>query len=324
MAYHQFMSKLKLDEQELASRLAFFEIGEEDLRRLASLRGFAEKYTDEIVEDLYVLILGHAESRQLFLDERTVGHVKAAQRQYFRGLFSGACDLGYVEDRLRIGVAHERVGVPPKWYLGAYARYMRLIFDRLRKELGDGDALNAAFRSIQKLVAFDTALAMDTYIASQLDTLARHQAAIREMSTPVIEVYERVLLMPLIGTIDTQRAEQVMEAVLLKVVEKQARVIILDIAGVSVIDTKVADHLLKTTEAVALLGAQTILTGISPLIAKTIVRLGMDISAMHTRSRLADGITLALELIGAEIRHVAKAKRRTRKGPARGSSSEEE
>jgi rsbT co-antagonist protein RsbR len=92
-----------------------------------------------------------------------------------------------------------------------------------------------------------------------------------------------------------------MEAVLLNIVEAQARCIIIDIAGVPVVDTRVADHLLKTTAAVRLLGAQTILTGITAQVARTMVQLGVDISTMHTVSRLSDGIELALKLVGKEI-----------------------
>lgn len=293
--------KIELDSAELQSRRAFFEITDEDLRRLASLKPFAEKHTHEIVEDLYVLILGHPESAKLFLDHLLLDRVKRAQREYFLGLFSGKCDLAYAEDRLRIGLAHERAGVPPKWYLGAYARYMRSIFTRLSDWLTDPNEAKLAYVAVQKIVAFDMALAMDTYIAAHLDTIARHQAAIRELSTPVIRVHQRVLLLPLVGTIDTQRAEQLMEAVLVKIVEQQARVIIIDIAGVPVVDTKVAEHLLKTTEAVRLLGAQTILSGISPTVAKTVVNLGVDISAMHTRSQLAEGLDLAFDLLGKQV-----------------------
>lgn len=301
MKQHQAMVKVKLDEAELQSRRAFFEIRDEDLRRLASLRAFADKYTHEVVEDLYVLILGHADSAKLFVDHVLVDRVKRAQREYFLGLFSGTCDLAYAEDRLRIGLAHERAGIPPKWYLGAYSRYMRSIFDRLLAEMKDVNETRLAYQSAEKLVAFDMALAMDAYIAAQLQTVARHRAAIQELSTPVIRIYERVLLLPLVGTIDTQRAEQLMEAVLGKVVEEQAKVIIIDIAGVSVVDTKVAEHLLKTTEAVRLLGAQTILSGISPTVAKTVVHLGVDTSAMHTRSQLSEGLELAFDLVGREV-----------------------
>ena len=306
MPLQYFMEKLRLDEAELQSRREFFEIKAEDLERLGSLQAFAQKHTDDIVEDLYQLILGHPEAKKQFTEHATLARVKRAQREYFLGLFSGRCDLAYAEDRLRIGIAHERAGVPPKWYLGAYARYLRSTFDRLATELPDLAQARAAYKSVEKLVAFDVALAMDTYIAAQLDTLARHQAAIRELSTPVIRLYHRVLLLPLIGTIDTHRADQLMETVLLKVVEEQAHVIIIDIAGVPVVDTKVADHLLKTTEAVRLLGAQTILSGISPTIAKTIVNLGMDISAMHTRSRLADALELAFEIVGRRVTPFAK------------------
>lgn len=307
MPLEYYMEKLHLDEAELQSRRDFFEITPDDLQRLASLRSFAEKHTDVIIEDLYELILGHPEAKKQFTDHSTLVRVKRAQRDYFVGLFSGRCDLAYVQDRLRIGIAHERVGIPPKWYLGAYARYLRSITDLISVEFADRNDARAAYQSIEKLVAFDMALAMDTYMAAQLDALARHQAAIRELSTPVIRLYHRVLLLPLIGTIDTHRADQLMEAVLMKVVDEQANVIIIDIAGVPVVDTKVADHLLKTTEAVRLLGAQTILSGISPTIAKTIVNLGMNISAMHTKSRLADALELAFEIVGKRVTPLTKS-----------------
>ena len=301
MGHVQFMERLKIDETELQSRRAFFDITDEDLKRTAALRPFAVKHTDEIVEDLYELILGHPEARRFFPNESTVSHVKKVQKDYFLALFTDRLDLEYVKDRLRIGVAHERIGMPPKWYIGAYGRYLRTILKWLAKEITDPAEVRAAFMSIQKRVRFDESLAMDTYIAAHLDTIARHQAAIHELSTPVIQLYHRILLMPLIGTVDTLRAEQLMEIVLVKVVEEQAKVIIFDIAGVPVVDTKVADHLIKTTEAVKLLGAQVILSGISPTVAKTIVNLGLDISAMSTRSRLAEGLELAFDIIGKSV-----------------------
>ena len=295
------MARLKLDAREIESRRAFFEVTDEDLARLAGLRPFAERHSEAVVEALYKLILGHPESRAFFTDESMVTHVKKMQREYFIGLFAGRCDQAYVEDRLRVGAAHERIGLAPKWYIGAYSRYLRIVLDQMVVDLQPA-AAQAAMQSITKLVAFDMALAIDTYNAAYLDTMARQQAAIRELSTPVIRVYERVLLLPVVGTVDSHRAEQIMEQLLLRVVEEQARVVIVDIAGVPVVDTRVADHLIKTTAAVKLLGAETILTGISAHVARTIIQLGVDISGMHTLSRLADGIELALGLVGREIR----------------------
>jgi rsbT co-antagonist protein RsbR len=300
MSHRKYMQILKLDEAELRSRRAFFEISDDDLARLASLRPYAEKWTAEIVEAFYQLLLEHHDTKKFFDDDATVRRVKAAQREYFLGLFSGRCDLAYVEDRLRVGIAHERIGLAPKWYLGAYRRYLHLLHERLYGEL-DANAAAAAFASVQRIVFFDTALALDTYIAANAETLGRHQAAIRELSTPVIRVHEGVLLLPLVGAIDSHRAQQITESVLVRVAEEQAKCIIIDIAGVPVVDTKVADHLVKTTAAVKLLGAQTILTGISAQVARTIVQLGVDISTMHTLARLADGIELALSLVGKSI-----------------------
>jgi rsbT co-antagonist protein RsbR len=296
------MSILKLDEAELRSRKAFFEITDEDLARLAKLRSFAEKHTDDVVEAFYELIMTHPETRKFFAsDAALLRHVKKAQREYFLGLFAGRCDLAYVEDRLRVGAAHERIGLEPKWYLGAYRRYLELILDRLFADLSAEDA-RAAYRAILRLVHFDEALAIDTYIAANIETIGRHQAAIRELSTPVIRVHEGILLLPLVGTIDSHRAQQVMESVLLKITEDQAKCIIIDIAGVPVVDTKVADSLMKTTAAARLLGSQTILTGISAQVARTIVQLGVDISSMHTLNRLSEGIELALSFAGKGIR----------------------
>ena len=215
MDHRKYMSILKLDEAELASRRAFFALTDEDLARLASLRPLAEKITDAIVEEFYALLLSHPETTKFFADEATIRRVKRTQREYFLGLFAGRCDLAYVEDRLRVGATHERIGLAPKWYLGAYRQVPRSSSSststprsRIRRRLA------TAFTSVQRIVFFDVALAIDTYIAANLEALGRHQAAIRELSTPVIRVYDRVLLLPLVGAVDSHRAQQIMESVL--------------------------------------------------------------------------------------------------------------
>jgi rsbT co-antagonist protein RsbR len=231
------------------------------------------------------------------------------QNAYFLHLFSGVYDLNYVRDRLRVGAAHERIGMPPKLYLGAYRRYLALIHEKLRDHFKGKDAEAAkAIEAIRKIIFFDMALAFDTYIAAYLETMTRHQAAIRELSTPVIKVHDRILLLPIIGTVDTQRANQIMETVLVQVVEQQARVMIMDIAGVPVVDTRVADHILQTTAAVQLLGAQPILTGISAAVARTVIQLGVEITRVETRAKLSEGIELALSVIGKQIASIKKKK----------------
>ena len=162
MDHRKYMKVLKLDEAELRNRRAFFELTDEDLARLAELRPIAEKCTDAIVDEFYKLLLAHADTRKFFPDELTIRRVKKTQRDYFLGLFAGRCDLAYVEDRLRVGSTHERIGLSTKWYLGGYRKYMQLIGEHLLTELKDSTKARQAFESVQKLVYFDVALACDT------------------------------------------------------------------------------------------------------------------------------------------------------------------
>jgi rsbT co-antagonist protein RsbR len=305
------MKKLKFDEAELRSRRNYYDLRDEDLARLAGLRGWADRSNQLMVDRFYELILGHPEARLFFPDEATVRRVKELQKRYFVSLFAGRCDLPYVEDRIRVGMTHERIGMPPKFYLGSYALYLRLADELLTAELG-AEASRAPLRSLEKLVFFDMSLAIDAYVAASMETLDRHQRAIRELSTPVITLFDRVLLLPIVGTIDTQRAQQIMETALTRVVHDKAKVMILDIAGVPVVDTKVADHLLQTTGALKLLGAEVILTGISPQVARTVIRLGVNVSTLTTSSSLADGVEMALGIIGLRIEEQRPRDRRAR------------
>ncbi|MCA9490336.1 MAG: STAS domain-containing protein [Myxococcales bacterium] len=295
---------LQFDQHQLRTRLAFFRIGEEDLARLAALRPMMEASTAQIVALFYDHLNSQPETRDFLDDPALVDRLKAKQTAYFLQLFDGRIDLAYVENRFRVGAAHERLGVPPRWYIGAFDRYLELVRERLVDRGVSGAELVADLAAVERIMHFDAALAIDAYVAGHLATHARHQAALRELASPVIRIHDRVLLLPLVGTIDSFRAQQVMESALLGVSEEQARVLILDIAGVAVVDTQVADHLLKTTAAVRLLGARTILTGISPQVARTIVELGVDLKTLHTRNKLSDGLELALSILGRGITDV--------------------
>jgi len=301
MSDEPFSRRLGIDDDELRDRRAYFDLGDEELARLRAARPVAEKTHGGIVEDFYEHLMAHSSTRRFFTQDATLERVKSLQTSYFLELFDGQLDRDYVERRLRIGAVHERIGLDTKWYLGAYRRFLELSRQQLKVELDEEDA-EATYESLLRLVFFDMSLAVETFIATHAEAVRRHQEAIRELSTPVISVHQGVLLLPIVGTVDSMRAEQIMEAVLVEVGRQQARVLILDIAGVAVVDTDVAHHLLQTTAAVGLLGAEVVLTGISPEVARTLVRLGIEIASMHTRSSLADGIDLALSLVGLEIR----------------------
>ena len=122
-----------------------------------------------------------------------------------------------------------------------------------------------------------------------------------ELSTPAIRVWDKVLTVPLIGTLDSPRTQLVMETLLQRIVDTQSRVAILDISGIPAIDTLVANHLIRTVTATKLLGAECIVTGVSSKIAQTLVHLGVDLSAITTRPSMSDGIAMAFEILNLKV-----------------------
>jgi rsbT co-antagonist protein RsbR len=130
----------------------------------------------------------------------------------------------------------------------------------------------------------------------------RHQQQeILELSTPVVKLWEGVVAVPLIGTLDSERTQVVMESLLAMIVETGSTVAIIDITGVPTVDTLVAQHLIKTVAAARLMGAECIISGIRPQIAQTIVHLGIDLQGVQTKASMADAITVALARLGFRI-----------------------
>ncbi|MEM5386854.1 STAS domain-containing protein [Paraburkholderia phymatum] len=131
--------------------------------------------------------------------------------------------------------------------------------------------------------------------------ISRQQEELLELSTPVVQLWEGILALPLIGTLDSARTQVVMESLLQKIVETGAAIAIIDITGVPTVDTLVAQHLLKTVAAARLMGADCIISGIRPQIAQTIVHLGVDLTNVITKSTLADAFVVALQKSGSSI-----------------------
>ncbi len=137
-----------------------------------------------------------------------------------------------------------------------------------------------------------------TYQQAREDIIKRQQQDLLELSTPVIKLFEGVLAVPMIGTLDSSRTQVVMETLLQRIVDTGSRLAIIDITGVPTVDTLVAQHLLKTVSAIRLMGAECIISGIRPQIAQTIVHLGIDLQGIASKSSLADALALAMDQQG--------------------------
>jgi len=172
----------------------------------------------------------------------------------------------------------------------------RPFFAALRTDAGkDADALaDQVWRATELLDALGLHT-VKAYQKSREEVISRQQREMLELSTPVVKLWEGILALPMIGTLDSARTQVVMENLLQKVVETGAQIAILDITGVPTVDTLVAQHLLKTVTALRLMGAECIISGIRPQIAQTIVHLGVDLQGVTTKANLADALALALK-----------------------------
>jgi rsbT co-antagonist protein RsbR len=177
------------------------------------------------------------------------------------------------------------------------------LFARLRRELERdpgalADALWVTTAELDKVVLYTT----EMFLKSREEVIMRQQQELMELSTPVVELWQGILALPLIGTLDSARTQVVMESLLQAIVRTGAALAIIDITGVPTVDTLVAQHLLKTVAAARLMGADCIISGIRPQIAQTIVHLGVNLSDVTTKATLADAFTLALRRTNASLK----------------------
>lgn len=175
------------------------------------------------------------------------------------------------------------------------------IFSMLRRKIQEAQALgNETWTASATLDALGL-FTMEAYLKSREQVIVRQQEEMLELSTPVVMLWDGILALPLIGTLDSARTQVVMESLLQRIVDTGSTIAILDITGVPTVDTLVAQHLLKTVAAARLMGADCIISGIRPQIAQTIVHLGVDLNTVITKATLADAFAVALTRVGLAV-----------------------
>lgn len=178
----------------------------------------------------------------------------------------------------------------------------RPLFDLLQKTYAaDAVTLSSELWAISELLDLLGMHTIRAFQKSREEVIMRQQEELLELSTPVVKLWDGVLALPMIGTLDSQRTQVVMESLLQRIVETGSDIAIIDITGVPTVDTLVAQHLLKTVTAIRLMGADCIISGIRPQIAQTIVHLGLDLGGIITKANLADALALALKRSGLTV-----------------------
>lgn len=204
-----------------------------------------------------------------------------------------------------ISISRARQGFSPR-ETGIYVFGLKdALLQTLTTELAsDPQTLVEATLKINKLMDSLGIVTFETFIKGREEVILRQTSEITEISTPVIRVWDGILALPIIGTLDSSRTQVVMENLLQEIVESGSTIAILDISGVPAVDSLVAQHLIKTVAATRLMGAECIISGIRPEIAQTIVHLGIDLSDIVTKSTLASALKHAFGMLKMEVKKV--------------------
>ncbi|MBF8232860.1 RsbT co-antagonist protein RsbRA [Bacillus subtilis] len=194
-----------------------------------------------------------------------------------------------------------QIGLSLKFLATALAEFWKRLYTKMNdKRLPDQESTELIWQIDRFFSPINTEI-FNQYSISWEKTVSLQKIALQELSAPLIPVFENITVMPLVGTIDTERAKRIMENLLNGVVKHRSQVVLIDITGVPVVDTMVAHHIIQASEAVRLVGAKCLLAGIRPEIAQTIVNLGIDLSQVITKNTLQKGIQTALEMTDRKI-----------------------
>jgi len=200
-----------------------------------------------------------------------------------------------------ISVSRAKQGFSPR-ETGAYIFGLKeALLKTLSEEIKDAESLYIQSMIINKIMDNFSIMTFETFIKSREEVILRQTDEITEISTPVIRVWDGILALPIIGTLDSSRTQVVMENLLQEIVETGSSIAILDISGVPAVDSLVAQHLIKTVAATRLMGAECIISGIRPEIAQTVVHLGIDLSNIITKATLASALKTAFTILQLEV-----------------------
>jgi rsbT co-antagonist protein RsbR len=241
------------------------------------------------------------EFEEFFPDEETLNYVQKMSRGYWEEFFRPKFDDDYLEKRLKIGETHARIGLPLTIYFAAMHRSLKLFTEDLYDDSLSLEAYLAAMRAVSKLIHLDTSLVVETYSRITNEAMTAQSRSLMEMSTPVTQIWEGVLFLPIVGIVDSKRAQEIMNATLTKISQTQSRAFIMDISGVAVVDTAVANYLIKVTKATRLMGCECTISGLSPAIAQTIVELGIDVGKVMTTATMQDALVDAFQRLGLNV-----------------------
>lgn len=282
-------------------RYVAFEAG--DAERIAKVRSMVEQHVDQLTESFFKALGDLEDSRPLLQNQSLFELAKRLKREHLLAMVHGPYDGAYVEQRLRLAVVYNKAGLGIAVFLGAFNRLLETVGEKVMSSdhPGNADERHRDYMSLHKIALFDVSLIVDSLIFERERLIHRQQDAIQELSTPVLQLRDRMLLVPLIGVVDTFRARQLTEGLLQGIRDTRAKVVVMDITGVAAVDSKVANHLSQTVAAAKLMGATVIVSGIASDVANALVTVGVDVNRFNTVGDLQAGIEESERLLGLRV-----------------------
>lgn len=291
-----------ITDHDVERRRRIVSLSEDDVARIAEARPIVVAHLDELVEGFFAYLSPLEEAGNLFSRREILEEAKRRKREHLLALVGGEYGRRYVEERALLGRLYSRGGLNPAAFLGAFQELLNAI-GRLIMQ-ADGKNSAAAFErflSVKRLAFLDLGIIVDVLIADREQTIRLQQQALLELSTPVLQIRDRLLILPIIGLLDSQRAKQLTDSLLHAIRMHRAKAIVMDITGVAAVDSRVADHLIKTVTASRLMGATVVITGLSADVAQSLVAIGVDLSKLNAVGDLQEGLDEAERLLGYEL-----------------------
>lgn len=284
----------------------------------SKIASILQKNEDDLVKEWIKEMRANGSSKEARIAENEV----LSQAKEFVGLLQEATQSGNLTDVSKpewSGVAQFLDSISRSRVQQGFASdetalfifsFKKPLFNRLRTELvRDAEALADETWQATHLLDQLGLMSVRSFQKSREELINRQQEEMLELSTPVVKLWDGILALPMIGTLDSARTQIVMESLLQQIVDTGSEIAIIDITGVPTVDTLVAQHLLKTVTAIRLMGADCIISGVRPQIAQTIVHLGVDLQGVTTKASLADALRVALKRSGFTLTKLAAEKR---------------
>lgn len=286
---------------DLQQTLSLYQVSADDIEFIQQYAKQAFALIDTFLDAFYDWMPNVPQYKRLFAKEAQLQRVKSQQGIYWHEFFECKIDQAYLDSRFKVGLTHAKIDLPIDSYSSAVSFGLSWWTNQVNhSKLSEAEKAKTT-TAINKLIMLDTGVTCAAYSTETNRLIEAQSRTLMELSTPSIQLWDEIMVLPIVGVLDSQRVQGLMDEMLNKIALKSAKVSIIDIVGVPSIDSSVANHLIKIVTATRLLGCTSILSGISPEIAQTLVQLGVDLSIVETTANLQNALRLGLNMVHLEI-----------------------